>query len=172
MSIKNSPETPDFQAASSAQTKANRADQHGPAASTTWDKSEFSEPFPTGGSVQQQMAWLGRKKAHEAAPPDQQTNDFAGGYKVASDGISDQMAQLGQPMDWSQFEDVGSGDAARQQAIDAAYGQATSRLDPQWEKREAAARTQLMNQGLDPSSEAFKSQMADMSQQRNDAGRT
>lgn len=62
-----------------------------------------------------------------------------------------------------------SGDAARDQAINSAYGQATSRLDPQWAKREEAQRTQLLNQGLDPSSEAYKSAMADTGQQRNDA---
>lgn len=61
------------------------------------------------------------------------------------------------------------GEAARQQAFDSAYGQATSRLDPQWDKREAAQRTQLLNQGLDPSSEAYKSAMADTGMQRNDA---
>ena len=62
-----------------------------------------------------------------------------------------------------------TGDAARQQAIDSAYGQATSRLDPQWQKREEAQRTQLLNQGLTPDSEAYKSAMGELGQQRNDA---
>jgi hypothetical protein len=64
---------------------------------------------------------------------------------------------------------LGTGDTARQQAIDAAYGQSTSRLDPQWDKRQEAQRTQLLNQGLDPSSEAYKSAMQDFGLQRNDA---
>lgn len=62
-----------------------------------------------------------------------------------------------------------SGDSARNQAIDSAYGQATSRLDPQWDKRQAAMQTQLLNQGLDPTSEAGKSAMQDFGMQRNDA---
>lgn len=62
-----------------------------------------------------------------------------------------------------------TGDAARQQAIDASYGQATSRLDPQWDKREEAMRTRLLNQGLDPTSEASKGAMSDFGMQRNDA---
>lgn len=68
---------------------------------------------------------------------------------------------LAKPMD--------DGTAARNQAIDASYGQATSRLDPQWDKRSSATQTQLMNQGLDPSSEAYKSAMQDFGNQRNDA---
>jgi hypothetical protein len=64
---------------------------------------------------------------------------------------------------------LGTGDDARKQAIDAAYGQATSRLDPQWDRRMEAGRTQLLNQGLDPSSEAYKNQMQDMNFARNDA---
>lgn len=62
-----------------------------------------------------------------------------------------------------------TGDAARQQAIDASYNQATSRLDPQWDKRQEALRTQLLNQGLDPTSEASRGAMSDFGMQRNDA---
>ena len=62
-----------------------------------------------------------------------------------------------------------SGMEARQQAIDASYGQATSRLDPQWRQREEMARTQLLNQGLDPSSEAGQNAMRDLNFARNDA---
>jgi hypothetical protein len=58
---------------------------------------------------------------------------------------------------------------ARQQAIDAAFGQASSRLDPMWSQREEAMRTQLLNQGLDPTSEAYRNQMSEMGRQRNDA---
>jgi hypothetical protein len=83
------------------------------------------------------------------------------------------MGQAGEDVsrgiDWSQFGDVGTGDAARQQAIDAAYGQASSRLDPQWGQREDALRTQLANQGLDIGSEAYQGAMGELGRQRNDA---
>lgn len=61
------------------------------------------------------------------------------------------------------------GSQARDQAIQASYGQATSRLDPQWDKRAEAQRTQLMNQGLDPSSEASQNAGRDLGFARNDA---
>lgn len=64
---------------------------------------------------------------------------------------------------------VGTGDQARDQAIDAAYLQASSRLDPQWSQRENALRSQLANQGLDMGSEAYSNAMGDLGRSRNDA---
>lgn len=97
------------------------------------------------------------------------STQFAGGLGDAASGLQQQAAGLAQPMDWSQFGTVGTGDDARNQAINAAYGQATSRLDPQWDRRMEAQRTQLLNQGLDPSSEAYKNAMQDANFARNDA---
>ena len=59
--------------------------------------------------------------------------------------------------------------AARDQAINAAYTQATSRLDPQWQERMAAADTQAINRGLAPGSRAYDSQMGTLNNARNDA---
>lgn len=59
--------------------------------------------------------------------------------------------------------------AARDQAINAAYGQATSRLDPQWEQRGKAMDTSLANKGLTPGSEAFRNAMQEFNSGRNDA---
>lgn len=59
--------------------------------------------------------------------------------------------------------------SARDQAISGAYNQATSRLDPMFSQREEALRSQLLNQGLDPSSEAYQTQMANFGRERNDA---
>lgn len=59
--------------------------------------------------------------------------------------------------------------AARDQAINAAYGQATSRLDPQWTQRGAALETSLANKGLTPGSEAFRNAMGEYNNSRNDA---
>lgn len=64
---------------------------------------------------------------------------------------------------------VMGGDAARDQAITGAYNQASSRLDPQWSQREEMTRGQLLNQGLDPSSEAYQQQMGSLGRERNDA---
>lgn len=59
--------------------------------------------------------------------------------------------------------------ASRDAAIQAAYSQATSRLDPQWQQREAQSRTSLLNQGLSESDAAYKAQTDQLGQQRNDA---
>jgi hypothetical protein len=59
--------------------------------------------------------------------------------------------------------------AQREQAINAAYGQATSRLDPMWAQREQATAAQLANQGLTPGSAAYNAQIQNQNQARNDA---
>lgn len=64
---------------------------------------------------------------------------------------------------------LGTGDQARQQAIDAIYGQAQSRLDPQWAQTREQNQAQLANQGLDPGSEAYQTQMGNVSRAQNDA---
>lgn len=87
-------------------------------------------------------------------------------------GLSPQVQSAYQnmkPFDLGQFGQMGTGDDARNQAITAAYGQATSRLDPQFAQRETQLRSQLANQGLDPNSEAARGAMAQFGQARNDA---
>jgi hypothetical protein len=98
-----------------------------------------------------------------------QSTQFAGGLGDAAAGLQQQAGGLGQAMDWSQFGQVGTGDDARNQAVNASYGQATSRLRPQWDKRMEAQRTQLLNQGFDPTSEGYKGAMQDLNFARNDA---
>jgi hypothetical protein len=66
-----------------------------------------------------------------------------------------------QPMD--------NGSAARDQAIKAAYGQATSRLNPQWSQSEEQLGSQLANQGLDPNSAAYRQAMQQQAFAKNDA---
>lgn len=97
------------------------------------------------------------------------STQFSGGLQNAANGLQQQAGNLSQPMDWSRFGTVGNGDQARQQAVDASYNQSTSRLDPQWDRRMEQNRTQLLNQGLDPGSEAAKNSMQDLSFARNDA---
>jgi hypothetical protein len=55
------------------------------------------------------------------------------------------------------------------QAQDAAYNQATSRLDPQWKTAEQQKDTQLRNQGLTPGTEAYDNAMRDFNFAKNDA---
>lgn len=80
-------------------------------------------------------------------------------------GVYDKLGAL----DLNSLPGLDFGDAARQKATDAAYAQATSRLDPQWDKRQEAQRTLLLNQGLDPTSEASGNAQQRFDQGRNDA---
>lgn len=102
-------------------------------------------------------------------PDGKVSQSFTGGLGQAFGGLQNQASSLGQGMDWSQFGQLGNGDQARTQAIDAAYNQATSRLDPMWSQREDQARTRLLNQGLDENSEAYKNAMSQLGNQRTDA---
>jgi len=60
-------------------------------------------------------------------------------------------------------------EAARQQAIDAIYGQHTSRLDPRFARDKTALETRLANQGIPVGSDAFSEAMESQGRTRNDA---
>lgn len=66
---------------------------------------------------------------------------------------------LSQPFDYSSVGDVQR----------AAEGAVTSRLDPMWDRRTSQEETKLINQGLQPGSEAYKNAMSDLNMGRNDA---
>lgn len=59
--------------------------------------------------------------------------------------------------------------AAAKQAQDASYGQATSRLDPQYEQLDNQLRTRLANQGLSQNSDAYQTADQNFGRTRNDA---
>lgn len=95
---------------------------------------------------------------------------LSGGLGAAAGEVGDQAHMaLSQPLDLSGLPQLDSGEGARDQAIKAAYGQATSRLDPQWTQRDEQLRQRLANQGLDPDSEAGKNATHEFGQERNDA---
>jgi len=56
-----------------------------------------------------------------------------------------------------------------QAAQNAAYGQATSRLDPQWQQAEQQQIAQLTAQGLGPNSQAYQTAMANFGRAKTDA---
>lgn len=91
-----------------------------------------------------------------------QSQSFGGPLGDLSKSLQSQaLASMGSPMD--------NGSAARDQAISSMYGQARSRLDPQWDQREQQVRAQLAGQGLDPDSEAGRQAMGQFGRDRNDA---
>jgi hypothetical protein len=100
------------------------------------------------------------------------TQDAQGNWSLNS-GLTGQMGDVAKGLQGqvgSMFgQGVMNGNQARDQAINAAYGQATSRLDPMWGQRESSMKTQLMNQGLDPQSEAYANALGQFGRDRNDA---
>jgi hypothetical protein len=131
------------QQATNAQTAANRPNQSNPFSSVTWTQG------PGG--------W-------------QQNTQFTGPLAGLSAGLQQQAADaMSKPFSLDGLPALGGGEAARQQAIDAAYGEASKRLTPQFEQQEQALRSRLLGQGLAEGSEAYNNALKDFGAQRNDA---
>jgi hypothetical protein len=83
------------------------------------------------------------------------------------DGLPDRVTNVQQ----SNFKtDVGMpSDQARQHAEDAVYSSASRYLDPQFNQREDATRTRLINQGVTEGSEAWNNDMAQLERDKEQA---
>lgn len=145
-----------------AQTEANRPDQYTPWGSSTWDKDAQGNWTQNINLTPEQQASLDSQMRIG-----QQRSDLA----ESMFGRSQQ--EFGSPMDWDQFgeyqSNLGTGDEARQQAIDEMYEQATSRLDPRMAQSREMQEAQLRNQGLKPGDEAYDYQMARVGENETDA---
>jgi len=75
------------------------------------------------------------------------------------------LASMGQQY----MDQASAGIGDTQGAFNDAYGYATANLEPRFEQRRAAEEMRLRNQGLDPTSEAYKSAMNDLALQQNEA---
>lgn len=64
---------------------------------------------------------------------------------------------------------AGQGLPSSQGAFDQAYDYATANLEPRFDRSRAAMENRLRNQGLDPTSEAYKSASNDLALQQNEA---
>jgi hypothetical protein len=67
---------------------------------------------------------------------------------------------------------AGQGIENSNDTLNRAYGMATSFSAPRMERERAQMQTQLTNQGLDPSSEAYRNRMMDVSEQQSNAQNT
>lgn len=173
MGKKATPAPPDYRAAAeetaegnlaaiNAQTEANRPNQV-----TPWGTSSWAQDAE------------GRWTQNISLTPEQQQalqSQFNIGQSrsgLAEDMFGRVGDELGGPMDWSQFNeyqsDIGTGDDARQEAIDAMYGQATSRLDSRMEMGQDSLESQLRNQGLNPGDKAYDDQLQMFRESETDA---
>lgn len=151
----NAPPMPNFQGAAQQQANASQANV---GAQTAANRPDITTPF--GGQSWQQ------------GPNGQWTmqTGFGGPLGQGAAALGQQAADnYSRPFSLAGIPGLTSGQEARDQAINAAMGQATSRLDPQWQQREEGMRTQLLNQGLTPGSEAYDRAMANLGRERNDA---
>lgn len=127
-----------------AQTAANRPNQSNPFSTRTWTQG------PNG-------QWL-------------DSTTLNGPLGDLNTSLQQQAAQaMSQPFSLSDLPALTDGATARQQAIDAAYGDATKRLDPQFQRQEGELRNRLLGQGLVEGSEAYNNAMSQFGAQRNDA---
>lgn len=152
---KSAPPPPDY---TGAAEKAAASDQANVNAQTLQNRPDQTNAY--GSTVQWEIGPDGRPR---------QVQSFAGPLGQLNSSLQGQAASnMATPFSFN-GPGLMSGDAARNQAINAAYGQSTSRLDPMWNQRQEALTSQLLNQGLDPSSEAYRNAMGDFSRERNDA---
>ncbi len=89
---------------------------------------------------------------------------------LAGDQVGRVSDALSQPFSYDGLPEAPKADdAARQQVIDALYGQYTSRLDPRFEQERNAFETQLANQGIGVGTDAYSRAMSDFGRYKNDA---
>lgn len=147
------------------QTFANRPNQYNPWGSTEWT---WNTDPSTG---------IDRWTQTETLNPDlQRTLDAqlgtqAGRAELAQSQLGQLQGNMSTPMDFGQYGDVIGFDPTeqRQTAEDAAYGRATSRLDPQFEEQAQKMEINLRNKGLRAGDAAYDAQMATFNRSKNDA---
>ncbi len=144
--------------AAGQQTAANRPAINTPWASQSWDKD-------AAGNWTQNNGFANTGGTDMFGLPTQGTGP---GLGTAVEGLQRQASAFGGPVDWGQFGVAGDGSGAQDETTAAAFGQAASRLTPAWDRREESQRTQLLNQGLDQTSEAYGSSMGDLNNARTD----
>lgn len=148
----------------------NRINQSGPFGSVSYSQSGTDS---SGNPIFSQQTTL---DPNELAYRDQQRSTAFGGYGQGLAGIGASANRFGGAAD--QLMDAGqqrlgafntAGDLSSQGAFDQAYSTASANIEPRFNRSTAAMENKLRNQGLDPTSEAYKSQMADLGLQQNEA---
>lgn len=148
----------------------NRINQSGPFGSVSYSQSGTDA---SGNPIFSQSTQL---DPNELAYRDQQRSTAFGGYGQGLAGIGASANRFGGAAD--QLMDAGQqrlgafnspADLSSQAAFDQAYSTASANMEPRMARSTAAAENRLRNQGLDPTSEAYKSQMNDLALQQNES---
>ena len=163
------------------QTQANRVNQTTPWGSTTWDSTLGTDAQGNPITKWSQNVTLTPAQQHAL---EQQQGIESQRSDIASQLVGRAGQEFSKPMDWGSLPeggatpnsrytsanpDVGDPNAFRQKSQDAVYNMAKSRLDPQYATKRAELETKLRNQGISPEDAVYKSQMAALGNQENDA---
>ena len=169
---KETPPQPDYAGAAEAtaagnlqnlqyQTYANRPNMFLPGGSSI----QWTPPTEEGGQWTMNMSL---SPAEQAAMEAQQRLG-AQRSQLGETLFGRAQSELGAAPNWGGLPEMPNANTARDQAINAVYGQAASRLDPQWNQRAEALRSQLLNEGLRPGMEGYDQRMQQFEQGRTDA---
>ena len=90
------------------------------------------------------------------------------GQQQYNTGLS-QTPQLQTSLNYGGLQGVQDSSQSRDTAFNQLYGQATSRLDPQWQQQQTQLQTQLANQGITQGSSAYQQAMDQFNRQKTDA---
>lgn len=184
-------------AVTNQQTWANRANQVTPWGTQTWSSSPTIDPA-TGQRVAQWTQTTTLSPAQQQALDSQQAIDQQRS-DIAQNLMGRVQQEYSTPMDWGQLtsfqnaptagnsqavtnpmgfnpssidtslNNLQTGAQNSSNAANAAYAQATSRLDPQWQHQQQDLETQLANQGISQNSDAYSRAMQQFQQQKTDA---
>ncbi len=148
-----------------AQATLNRIDEY-----TPYGNSVYS---PTGGTDVNGITPYKRTTTLDPAQQsivDKQTAISGQLNDLAGNQISRVGDAISQPFSYSGMPAAPTADStARQQTIDALYGQATSRLDPRFAQDQTQLQTDLANQGIGVGSTAYNSSLESFGRPKNAA---
>lgn len=141
---------------------ANRPSDHGVGGGGKGGSGPSAPDFSAAARTATNTPFAGDSYAKNADGTYTHNVGLSGPLAGANSSMQGQLASAwGTPLD--------NGAQARQHAEDAIYQREASRLDPVWNNREQANRTQLEQQGIDPNSAAGKTSMDTLGRSRNDA---
>ena len=146
-----------------AQGTLSRINEYTPYGSSVYNKTGMENGVP----VYDRTTTL---SPEQKAIYDQQTNISSQLNTLAGDQIGRVGESMADPFSYEGMPSAPTADAAaRQQTIDALYGQYSSRLDPRFSDEQTALETQLANQGLAVGDNAYTSAMESFGRTKNDA---
>lgn len=137
---------------------------YGPDGSVTY----AADPNAPGGYAQTTNLSPGQQQLYDSGLQAQQ-----GATNVADQQVGRVGQALGQTLTPGQLQTsvnpVTMGDQSVQNAVNASYNQATSRLDPQWAIADNQTKTALANQGLSQNDTAYQNAEGQFGRNKNDA---